>query len=373
MKKVLILQRAIPNYRLPLFQALCALKEVEITIGCAEHDEATSTGIPADNYAGVRILPVKVHKLGGKLLFQQVVSLNPYDLVITDISINMVSVPVYLLLCRLKGIPVIGWGKGVPQLLDVPESGLKRRYKKFIASCCQGLIVYGQISKKYFESIGLGRKPMFVAQNSVHTERFYEQFEQHAQEGAALRQQLGLQDRFVFGYFGKLTGRKGVDKIIEAFRIVKDMQPASYLLIAGNGPDRARLEKLGADLVAEGSMQFMGRVPNGGEGAVLHAIDAYLSYSQGGLGILEAMATARTIISTPEVFPETELLQGNHNCFLSADFSTGAFAAAMEKAVREPAAAHAMGVQAQQTVKEKAGTTVMVNAFLNAIRHTLNQ
>jgi glycosyltransferase involved in cell wall biosynthesis len=182
-----------------------------------------------------------------------------------------------------------------------------------------------------------------------------------------------LKDRFVFSYFGKLTARKAVDKIIEAFRIVQQMQPSAFLLIAGNGPDRSRLEALGADLVKAGSLQFMGRVPNGGEGALLHAMDAYLSFSQGGLGILEAMATARTIISTPEVFPETELLKGDYNCFLSADFSTGAFAAAMEKAIREPEQAKAVGLQARKTVKEKAGTTVMVNAFVNAIRHTLNQ
>jgi glycosyltransferase involved in cell wall biosynthesis len=233
--------------------------------------------------------------------------------------------------------------------------------------------VYGQISKKYFEHLGLGRKPMFLAQNSVHTERFIEQFTEHADSGRKLRQKLGIQDRFVFSYFGKLTARKKVDSIIDAFRIVSNMQPTACLLIAGTGPDKQRLEALAADLVEEGHLIFMGRVPNGEEGPLLHAMDAYLSFSQGGLGILEAMATARTIISTPEVFPETELLKGGMNCLLSEDFSTTAFATAMEKAIREPEQSRTMGLKAQQTVKEKAGTNVMVNAFLNAIRHTFNQ
>ncbi len=373
MKKVLILQRAIPNYRLPLFQALCALQDVEITIGCAEHDEATSTGIPADNYQGVRLLPVKVHRLGGKFLFQSVVSLKPYDLVITDISINLLSVPVYLLLCRLRGIPVIGWGKGVPQLLDVPEPGFKKAYKKLIASACRALIVYGQISKKYFTENGLGSKPMFVAQNSVHTERFYEQWPTDAARAEALRKELQLQDRFVFGYFGKLTARKGVDKIIEAFRLVLQQEPRAFLLIAGGGPDKQRLERQAADLVSAGSLRFMGRVANGGEGPVLHLMDAYLSYSQGGLGILEAMATARTIISTPEVFPETELLEGDRNCILSDAFTPAAFAAAMHRAMLQPAFARQMGAAAQQTVKERAGTRVMVQAFRDAIHYTLRK
>jgi glycosyltransferase involved in cell wall biosynthesis len=214
---------------------------------------------------------------------------------------------------------------------------------------------------------------MFLAQNSVHTERFIEHYDEHAAGGRKLRQKLGFQDRFVFSYFGKLTARKKVDAIIEAFRMMRTKQPDARLLIAGTGPDQNRLEAMAADLVKEGHLIFMGRVPNGEEGPVLHAMDAYLSFSQGGLGILEAMATARTIISTPEVFPETELLIGGENCLLSEDFSTGAYAAAMEQAIRESEQSRALGIKAQQTVKEKAGTHVMVNAFLNAIRHTINQ
>ncbi|MFT3682738.1 MAG: glycosyltransferase family 4 protein [Ferruginibacter sp.] len=372
-KKVLILQRAIPNYRLPLFQALCALKDFEITIGCAEHDEKTSTGIPADNYSGVRIKPVKIYKLGGKFFFQSIVSLKNYDLVITDISINVLSVPVYLLLTRLKGVKIIGWGKGVPQRIDTKESWLQKAYKKFIAGSCDALILYGHISKGYFEKLGLKNKPMFIAQNSVHTEKFFSAFEENEAAAMQLRTEMKLSDRFVFGYFGKLTGRKAVDNIIEAFRIVKKSSPNSFLLIAGSGPETNRLKQLAADLVEQGSVYFMGRVPNGKEGGVLHLIDGYLTFSQGGLGILEAMASRRTIISTPESFPETELLQGDENCFLSSDFSVQSFAQAMLKAVNNRQLALQMGVRAQQTVKEKAGTSVMVKAFADAINYTLSK
>ena len=372
-KKVLILQRAIPNYRLPLFQALCALKDIEITIGCAEFDAATTTGIAADNYKGVRLKKLKVHKLGGKLLFQSITSLKGYDLVITDISINLLSVPVYLFLCWIKGIKVIGWGKGLPQLLNVKESGLVKAYKKIYLRRFDTFLLYGHISKKYFEEIGLGYKPLFIAQNSVDIEKFFTGFNDNTTAAAQLKEEMKLSDKFVFSYFGKLTPRKEVHKIIEAFRIVKATHPQAFLLIAGNGADRNRLEQLSADLVSEGSLKFMGQVQNGKEGTVLHLMDAYLSFSQGGLGMLEAMATARTIVSTPEVFPETELLQNNYNCFLSDDFSINAFAEAMNKAITQKEQAKEMGRNAMQTVKEKAGTSVMVKAFTDAINYTLSK
>jgi len=373
MIKVLILQRAIPNYRLPLFQALCALKDFEITIGCAEHDEATSTGIAADNYTGVRLKPVKIYRPGGKFLFQSIVGLKEYDVIITDISINVLSVPVYLLLSRLKGIKIIGWGKGVPQLINAKEKWVIRTYKKFIAGSCNALILYGHISKKYFEGLGLKHKPMFIAQNSVHTEKFFNAFNEDEAAANQLRIELNLSGRFVFGYFGKLTGRKAVNSIIEAFRLVKAAQPNAFLLIAGGGPEKKRLEELSSDLVAAGDVHFMGKVANGKEGAVLHLIDAYLSFSQGGLGILEAMACSRTIISTPEVFPETELLQGDYNCFLSTDFSVASFSQAMLKAATNQQHAREMGSNAMSTVKEKAGTSVMVKAFTDAINYTLSK
>ncbi len=373
MKKILILQRAIPNYRLPLFQELCALKDFEITIGCAEHDEKTSTGIAADNYAGVRLQPVKIYKLGGKFLFQSITSLKNYDVVITDISINLLSVPVYIFLCKIRGVKIIGWGKGVPQLINIKEKWLVKTYKKLIAGSCNALILYGHISKRYFEELGLKRKAMFIAQNSVHTENFFTAFNDNEAAAQKLRQEMNLSGRFIFGYFGKLTSRKSVDSIIEAFRLVKAVEPTAFLLIAGSGPEKERLEQLSSDLVAEGCMQFMGKIANGKEGTILHLIDAYLSFSQGGLGILEAMACARTIISTPEVFPETELLQGDYNCFLSTDFSIGSFSQAMLKAITNRQLSLDMGRNAKETVKEKAGTSVMVKAFTDAISYTLNK
>lgn len=373
MKKVIIIQRAIPNYRLPLFRALCADNEFEITIGCADYDEGTSTGIPAENYSGVRQQPLKMYRIGRKLLFQSIVSLKSYDLVILDTSTNLLSVPVYLFLCRIKGIPVIGWGKGVPQLLNVRESWLKRTYKKLIISCCRCLIVYGRISKNYYNELGFSHKPMFIAQNSIDTNIFFENFESHKSASQSLREELNLQDRFIFGYFGKLIARKKVDQIIIAFRKVLEKHSSAVLILAGEGPARPQLQKEATDLILAGSLIFLGRVPNGEEGKILHLMDAYLNFSQGGLGILEAMATGRTIISTPEVFPETELLVDDFNCFLSSDFSTGSFSAAMEAAINQRDKAVALGKQACLTVKEKAGIPVMENAFISAIRYSINQ
>jgi glycosyltransferase involved in cell wall biosynthesis len=59
-------------------------------------------------------------------------------------------------------------------------------------------------------------------------------------------------------YSGRLERVKGVEFLLEAFRKVLADHPAARLSLAGEGSDRARLEESAADLVAAGSVRFLG-------------------------------------------------------------------------------------------------------------------
>jgi glycosyltransferase involved in cell wall biosynthesis len=370
---VLILQRAIPHYRVPLFKALCQMQDLHVEIGVGAHDIQTSSGLAVEDYCGIAIKWMKVYKLPFQFLFQSIISLKPYDVISTDMSVNVLSVPFYLLISKITGKKIIGWGKGVQQNFNGKENKFKKAYKKWLASQFDALIVYGAVSKRYFVEMGIDAKKIFIAQNTVDTDVLLQNFNENEKSAKHFRAELGIEDRFVFGYFGKLVDRKQVDKIINAFDIIFRKYPQSFLLIAGIGPERENLELLGKDLIDQHALKFLGKIPIGKEGEILHAMDVFLSYSQAGLGILEAMATQRVIVSTPEVFPETELLENGFNCIFSQDFTIESYVSAMEKAILEKNMTQLLAAHARQTVEEKATISIMTQGFCNAITSVLGK
>jgi glycosyltransferase involved in cell wall biosynthesis len=114
-----------------------------------------------------------------------------------------------------------------------------------------------------------------------------------------LRVALGLEYRFVFLYVGRLVAEKGVDRVLEAFRIARDMLPARsvHLIVAGVGPKASALRRS-----APGDVTFLGVLDRAKALPELYAsADAFLSASHTerlGLTMLEAMASGLPVIAT---------------------------------------------------------------------------
>ena len=77
----------------------------------------------------------------------------------------------------------------------------------------------------------------------------------------ALRSTLGLGDRPVLACISRLVARKGQDMLIRALPDILRAVPDAVLLIVGNGPDRAALERQAADRGLGAHVVFTGPVP----------------------------------------------------------------------------------------------------------------
>jgi glycosyltransferase involved in cell wall biosynthesis len=64
----------------------------------------------------------------------------------------------------------------------------------------------------------------------------------------------------VVGYAGRLVPKKGVDVLLSAMAVVHGQLPEARLLIAGDGPERTRLECLANDLGIEAVVDFSGHL-----------------------------------------------------------------------------------------------------------------
>jgi glycosyltransferase involved in cell wall biosynthesis len=101
----------------------------------------------------------------------------------------------------------------------------------------------------------------------------------------------------VFGSIGRLLPEKGMDVLVEAFRVAfpRGDEPAR-LAIVGDGPQRAELERRAA---GDARIVLMGRAPE--VAALYRAFDVYVSASRFepfGLTILEAMDAGAPLVVT---------------------------------------------------------------------------
>ncbi len=125
--------------------------------------------------------------------------------------------------------------------------------------------------------------------------------------GAGLRARLGLADRPVVVCVSRLVPRKGQDTLIRALPGVLAAVPDAVLLIVGDGPYRADLERLAAETGVAGSVRFTGAVPWSELPAHYGAGDVYAmpcrtrrgGLDVEGLGIvyLEASATGLPVVA----------------------------------------------------------------------------
>lgn len=95
-------------------------------------------------------------------------------------------------------------------------------------------------------------------------------------------------------FIGRLEQRKGVKHLLHAFNLIAQNDPEVSLILAGDGPDRAKLEALSADLGLSDKVQFVGFIEEKQKHQYLKKADLFCSpalYGESfGIVLLEAMA-----------------------------------------------------------------------------------
>ncbi|MFD0340154.1 glycosyltransferase family 4 protein [Streptomyces sp. NPDC127117] len=117
----------------------------------------------------------------------------------------------------------------------------------------------------------------------------------------AARAALGIaEDSFVFTVLARLSWEKAVERAVRAMEHVGESVDETTLLIAGDGPERKRLEELAHELNLTDRVRFLGHVTD--VAPVLAASDAVLLTSvveeTGPLALKEAMAAAKPVIAS---------------------------------------------------------------------------
>lgn len=102
-------------------------------------------------------------------------------------------------------------------------------------------------------------------------------------------------------YIGRLERRKGVSYLLEAFRLLRERDEDIQLIIAGDGPDRLKLERLAEELELDDCVTFTGYVTDDEKLQLLSIADLFCApalYGESfGIVLLEAMATGLVTVA----------------------------------------------------------------------------
>jgi phosphatidylinositol alpha-mannosyltransferase len=101
-------------------------------------------------------------------------------------------------------------------------------------------------------------------------------------------------------FIGRLERRKGVKYLLKAFQVIAEKDPDLQLIIAGDGPDREKLELLAEDLKIE-HITFLGYISDAKKIELMNSADLFCSPAvfgeSFGIVLLEAMASGLVTVA----------------------------------------------------------------------------
>lgn len=165
------------------------------------------------------------------------------------------------------------------------------------------------------QRVALGSPRVGLIANSHYTEREF----RRANPGLAARQVQvchlgvdepaspealpgGLEPGFALAMGRLHEGYKGHDELLGVWPALLVAHPGARLVVAGDGPDRGRLEARSRALGLEGAVRFLGRVSDGEREALYRACAFLALPSRGegfGLVYAEAMRAGRSCLAGP--------------------------------------------------------------------------
>jgi glycosyltransferase involved in cell wall biosynthesis len=187
-----------------------------------------------------------------------------------------------------------------------------------------------------------------VIYNAIDLENFMRRLGQQDREW--LKQRYGIPlNSFVVGSLSRLVQDKGHEYLIEAVRRVAQERPDIFLLIVGDGREKAALERAAAKALP-GRVKMIPGVQD--TTAVLSMMDVFAhaaTWREGfGLSIAEAMIAQVPVVAT-DIPAINTLLKDGENGRVVAPKDAAALASAISDLARDSGRARALGQEGHET------------------------
>jgi glycosyltransferase involved in cell wall biosynthesis len=221
-------------------------------------------------------------------------------------------------------------------------------------------IALSETHKQYLTSVKRIPAPKIaVAYNGIDLGKFA-----HTGHAHQVRSSLQIPDGArVVGIVAGLRRWKAHDVFLAAAKAVVREAPDTFFVIAGDGPERSKLEKLARDLCLSDRVRFLGTVND--VPTLLQAIDLSVLSSVTEafpLTMLESMAAALPVVAT-DVGGVSEIVEDGVNGFLAPPGAPDQLAQAMLRVLKDPELGRRLGAVGREKVEQQYTVERMVHRY----------
>lgn len=213
--------------------------------------------------------------------------------------------------------------------LCLNRSCFTRTEDRFLAARSSGVIMISEAVKRSFLEVErLPEEKLSVVYYGLPLERFAK-----ARRGEAFlrdfRARLAVPEGPTVVVAARLDPMKSLDTLIEAARLVRARMPNAQFVLAGDGPEDAKLRALRDENKLSGAFHFLGARADVEDVLQLGDVVALCSAWEGiGLSLVEGMALGRPVVGT-NVAGINEVVEEGRNGTLVPPREPAAFAAAL--------------------------------------------
>jgi len=323
-RRVVIVQKSIPAYRVPFFTSLRQeLEARDIEFVLVGGDSVGADRLKADEsrieWAHYR-LNRRIGIGGRSLVWQPVINLaRGSDLVIVEQASKLLVNYVFLFFQSWSAWPYVGlWGHG-GNLQKNSASRIGEFFKVHTSRHARWWFAYTEGTRRLMTSRGIPDSRITVVQNSIDTATLRSAMADMS-ESDVVAYRVGWKSLTgkTAVYIGSLYPEKRLQFLVQACTIVAAQLPHFRLLIAGDGSDRRIVEELAS---THRFVTFLGRVDGKDRVALLRIADCIVMPGLVGLAIVDAFAAEAPMVTTgvPYHSPEIEYLEDEVNGIMVGD------------------------------------------------------
>jgi glycosyltransferase involved in cell wall biosynthesis len=364
-KRVVIVQPYVPSYRVPLFRQLHArLNELGVNLEVvhgrpSKRQEARNDQATLEFAHGVRSFQIEI--FGRSLRWKSLGrSVRGADLVISELASG--ALENYWLALRPSTVQAL-WGHGyattsAPNKLDsMLERWLMRR--------ANHVFLYTERGRVAATAAGINSTAITVLNNTVDTAELSAAIERLSDEDVAeFRATHDLGTGPCCAFIGGLDESKRIDWLLVAGSRLASLIPGFRLLVAGDGPDRERVESAARTTAW---LTYLGRVDDDGKALIAATCALLLNPGRVGLVAVDAFVMGTPVATTtwPRHAPEFDYLVDGENAAITAD-SLDDFVSGVATVMNSPSALHAL-TEGCRSSATRYSLDAMVDRFVGGI------
>jgi glycosyltransferase involved in cell wall biosynthesis len=359
---VQILQPVVPAYRVPLFEALSALPDIELQLHAA--DQAGELKSASCSYVRSPIRELA----GGRLFWQRAPLSEPApDVLVVSGNARVLSNYPLMLHARRKNASVVWWGQG----WSVGSSEFGVWTRAHLARAADVALLYNDAEIDLFAGYGFPRKRLMATNNTIDTrdvKRIRAGWDSARLEAFKARHRL---EGPVLLFCGRLVRSKRLHLAFSALSRVHAAGGRFSFVLVGDGPEKAELERAAERSNLSSCIHFVGEEWQE-ESLAPWFLSARALLHPGplGLGLLHAFAYGLPVITHAERRhhgPEIHALSDNENGLLFREDEPDDLARVIGIALSDEATMQRLAECAQKTVEESYSFESMVARYHAAL------